>query len=239
MDSATKKYQDAARKSRRDRLALEHLDMVRNILGRMARELPSSADVENLQAAGTLGLVEAAGHYDEARGVPFRAFAHARIRGAILDELRRNCPLPQHMLQRWALIREAYARLDSPVRIEDIARLTGLQENEVEDCLQAMRMTQPDTLDFDTVAAGTTDWRVGRPEQVVADQDHAQLLAEAINRLPERHRQVLSMYYMEDLRLREIGDALGLSEGRICRILQQAELRAREYVQSRTRRDAA
>jgi len=239
MESAIKKFQDAARKGRRDRLVLEHLDMVRSILGRMARELPSGADVENLQAAGTLGLVESAGHYDEARGVPFRAFAHARIRGAILDELRRNCPLPQHMLQRWALIREAYARLDSPVRIEAIAHLTGLQESEVADCLQAMRMTQPDPLDFDTIAANATDWRADRPDQAAADQDHARLLAEAIERLPERHRQVLSMYYMDELRLHEIGTTLGLSEGRICRILQQAELQAREYVQSRTRRDAA
>ena len=239
MNSAVKKFQNLVRKARRDQLVIDHLDLVRHTLSRMALDLPLGADRENLEAAGALGLVEAAGNYDESRGVPFRPYAHARIRGAILDELRRNCPLPQHMLQRWALIREAYARLDSPVRLEDLSRMTGLSELEVRECLLAMRMARPDTGDFDRMAADTVDRRHSGPDQIMTEQDHARLLAEAIHRLPERHRLILTMYYTDDLRLREIGEALGLSEGRVCRILQEAEIRAREYVRGRTLRDAA
>ena len=238
MNAAVKKFQNLVRKARRDQLVIDHLDLVRYTLGRMALDLPLGADRENLEAAGALGLVEAAGNYDESRGVPFRPYAHARIRGAILDELRRNCPLPQHMLQRWALIREAYARLDSPVRLEDLSRITGLSELEVRECLLAMRMAHPDSGDFDQMA-DTVDRRHACPTQRMAEQDHARLLAEAIGRLPERHRLVLTMYYTDDLRLREIGEVLGLSEGRVCRILQEAEVRAREYVLGRTRREAA
>lgn len=239
MNAAVKKFQNLVRKARRDQLVLEHLDLVRHVLGRMALDLPLGADVENLEAAGALGLVEAAGNYDEGRGVPFRPYAHARVRGAILDELRRNCPLPQHMLQRWALIREAYSRLDSPVRLDDLTRMTGLSELEVRECLLAMRLAHPDSGDFDQMAAETADRRLSRPDQLMTEQDHARLLAEAIERLPERHRLVLTMYYTEDLRLREIGEVLGLSEGRVCRILQEAEGRAREFVRGRTGREAA
>lgn len=239
MNVAVNKFQNLVRKARRDQLVLDHLSLVRHVLGRMALDLPLGADVENLEAAGTLGLVEAAGNYDESRGVPFRPYAHARVRGAILDELRRNCPLPQHMLQRWALIREAYARLDSPVRLDDLARITGLSELDVRECLLAMRMAHPDSSNFDQMAAETVDRHQDRPDQLMNEQDHARLLAEAIERLPERHRLVLTMYYTDDLRLREIGEVLGLSEGRVCRILQEAEVRARDYVQGRTRREAA
>lgn len=239
MNPAVKKFQNVVRKARRDQLVLDHLDLVRYVLSRMALDLPLGADVENLEAAGMLGLVEAAGNYDESRGVPFRPYAYSRVRGAILDELRRNCPLPQHMLQRWALIREAYARLDSPVRLEDLARMTGLSEPDIRECLLAMRMAHPDSSGFDQMAAETADRRLARPDELMHEQDHARLLAEAIEKLPERHRLVLTMYYTDDLRLREIGEILGLSEGRVCRILQEAEIRARDYVRGRTAREAA
>src|SRR5438132_1518967 len=99
-------------------------------------------DVENLEAAGTLGLVEAANHFDPDRGVQFKTYAYTRIRGAVLDELRRNCPLPQPMLQRAAKVRQAYEELQQPVTLEALATATQLSADEVADCLAALRLTR-------------------------------------------------------------------------------------------------
>src|SRR5690606_6309749 len=98
-------------------------------------DLPDGIDLENLEAAGILGLVEAAAQFDPSREVAFTTFAYQRIRGAILDELRRNCPLSRKMLKRWEVIREAYARLEAPVSPEQLAEATGLSVEDVLECL--------------------------------------------------------------------------------------------------------
>src|SRR5207253_2587988 len=99
-------------------MILSHLPLVRHVIGRLAAQLPPGTDVENLESAGTLGLVEAAGNFDPARGSDFGTYAYGRIRGAVLDELRRNCPLPQHMLERVARVRRAYEELRPPVTVD-------------------------------------------------------------------------------------------------------------------------
>jgi RNA polymerase sigma factor FliA len=102
MEAIARAYRQVADRNSRDQLIVDHLDFVRHVLGRIVAGLPKGIDFENLEAAGVLGLVEAAGQYDPAREVPFKTYAFPRVRGAIFDELRRNCPLPQQMLQRWA-----------------------------------------------------------------------------------------------------------------------------------------
>ncbi|MCA9215890.1 MAG: hypothetical protein KDB27_22645, partial [Planctomycetales bacterium] len=103
----TTEYDKRTSDQRLDSLVVEHLEYVRHILGRLTYNLPANIDIENLESAGILGLVEAAKHFDESRGVPFKGFAYSRIRGAILDELRRNCPLSQQMLRQIAVVRTA------------------------------------------------------------------------------------------------------------------------------------
>ena len=142
MHSAVRAYHKVCTMDLRDRLILEHLSYVRHILGKMLGSLPDYVDHENLESAGILGLVEAAGQYDPARGVAFTTFAYQRIRGAILDELRRNCPVPQSILQNWALIRDASTHMDPPLTPEKLASATNLTIREVEDCLAAMRLTR-------------------------------------------------------------------------------------------------
>src|SRR6185369_4427005 len=98
------------------------LSLVRHILGRLAAKLPYGVDLENLEAAGTLGLVEAANRFEPERGIHFKTFAYTRIRGAIYDELRRNCPLPQELLERVAQVRQALQSLAPPIRVEALAQ---------------------------------------------------------------------------------------------------------------------
>lgn len=222
MDAAVKVYQSVTQREARDRLVLEHLPYVRHLLGRIQSGLPQGVDLENLEAAGILGLVEAANQFDPSREVEFRSFAHHRIRGAILDELRRNCPLPQQMLQRWTLIRNASERLGGRATMAAIAAECELTESDVEECFQAMRLTQPDEWDEELASPR----RVQEEQEVsrrLTDEEERTILADAITRLPDRLRTVLSLYYLEDLRLLEIGEVLGLSESRVSRLLSRAE----------------
>ncbi len=226
-------YQKVMQANQSEQLILGHLDYVRHVLGRTVANLPDGTDLENLEAAGILGLVEAAAQFDPSRGAVFTTFSYPRIRGAILDELRRNCPLSRTMLKRWELIRNAYAQLEAPVSPEDLAGETGLKLDDVLECLQAIRLTNPDSW-HDELNSGTLPTGDEQPpEAAVEQEDELRMLADAIERLPEQERMVLTLYHMEELRLKEIGEVLGLSESRISRVLAAAELRLKETVRRR------
>jgi RNA polymerase sigma factor for flagellar operon FliA len=221
--TASKTYLLMSAQNRRDELIMAHLPMIRHILSRLVAHLPPGVDVENLTSAGTLGLVEAANKFDPERGIKFETFAFARIRGAVLDELRRNCPLPQHLLERLARVRKAYQELPPPVSREALAAATGLTAAEIADCLKAVRMTRMisweklgDSADAHLQKSETC------PENSMELAEQKQLLAKAIEKLPERERLVVTLYYMENLRLKEIGQVLELSESRVSRLLSAA-----------------
>ena len=121
MEAAAKVYKDIARAQWRDQLILDHLTYVRHIVRKMIAQLPEGIDEENLEAAGILGLVEAAQQFEPQREVEFKTFAFQRIRGAILDELRRNSPLPQKLVKQISLVRRVCQELTPPVTPEAIA----------------------------------------------------------------------------------------------------------------------
>jgi RNA polymerase sigma factor for flagellar operon FliA len=213
---------------------MANLSLVRHAIGRLIAQLPPGVDIENLEAAGTLGLVEAATNFDPSRGVEFAAFASIRIRGAVLDELRRNCPLPQHMLERVAKVRKAYEELPPPVSVEALAAATGLSQDETLDCLAAIPMTRPlPWHDSGEAASSLPDHRVERPDAEAERAEQKRVLKEAIESLPERERLTVILYYADDLRLKEIGQVLDLSEARVSRILSAALMRLRESLRAR------
>jgi RNA polymerase sigma factor for flagellar operon FliA len=228
-------YRSASQNQQRDEMIVEHLPFVRHILGKMVTGLPASVDVENLESAGILGLVEASQQFDASRGVSFKSFAYPRIRGAIIDELRRNCPLPQKVLQSVAKVRKASEHLEPPVTPEAIAQDTGLTLDEVSACLEAIRLTRPSRWE-EAVQIGRARIESGDhdPRDAAERRESCEVLSECITRLPEQERLVLTLYYLEDLRLKEIGKVLGLSESRISRILSRAEHRLREYIKVRS-----
>lgn len=234
MESLESTYRQVANKDRRDQLILEHLPLVRHVVGRLVAELPPGVDVENLHSAATLGLVEAASRFDPARGVDFKAFARSRVRGAVLDELRRNCPLPQEMVQRVARVKAAYRELPPPVSVEQLVDATGLSHDVVIDCLAAMRMTRMIRWeDLDGVHIERLDAAHEQPGSALERAEEKKRLADAIRQLPERERRVITLYYMEDLRLKEIGQVLKLSESRVSRLLNSATFRLGERLRAR------
>ena len=213
---------------------MAHLPMVKHIVGRLLAQLPSGMDVENLESAGTLGLVEAANNFDPERGIKFETYAFTRIRGAVLDELRRNSPLPQQMMERVSKLRKVYKELPPPVSVETLMAATGLTEEEVLDGLAAFRMTRMLSWDRAKEPAGTRlDRRDDQPDKHAERAEQQKLMAQAITALPERERMAVTLYYLEDLRLKEIGQLLNLSESRVSRVLNAALFQMGEYMRAR------
>lgn len=220
-------YQDAARRGQQEQLILSHLPLVRHVVGRLAIDLPPGVDLDNLESAGTLGLVEAAHNFDPSRNVQFKTFAYARVRGAILDELRRNSPLSQAVQEKLAAVNAARQRLAAaragPVTIEQLAAATGLSEDDVADALQAGRFVRQ--LADSPALEAERDPTAEEPARRLEDEERRRRLVEAVEALPERERLVVTLYYNEDLRLKEISAVLGLSESRVSRLLSAALLR--------------
>ena len=220
---AIQTYQRVADQARRDELIVSHLPLVKHVIGRLIGELPPGIDVENLESAGVLGLVESAGKFDPNRNTQFKTYAYMRIRGSILDELRRNSPLPQHMLERVSLIRKAQRTLPGPVTVEMLVEETGLSTDEVSDALAAERFSrmvsweqtaQPNSMNpMESMAP---------PHAEVERWEAVQQLGDAIEQLKPRERLAVTLYYREELRLKEIGEIMQLSPSRISRLLSRA-----------------
>ena len=226
-------YSELADRERRNTLILHHLSLVRHIAGKQMAELPPGVDLENLEAAGVLGLVEAANNFDLERGTQFKTFAYTRIRGAILDELRRNCMLPQQMLQMVGLVRRAYETLHPPVSVEALVGATGLTYEEVADCLAAIRLTRMISLDGGSESIGTRlDDPASRPDAVAEREEQKRLVTKALRELDQREQVIVTLYYLEDLRLKEIGEVLHLSESRVSRLLNIALFHLGEIMRS-------
>ena len=222
----TKKYLASSADKERQELVVNNLPFVRHVLGKIVGRLPSNVDAENLESAGILGLVEASHQFQSERGVAFRTFAYPRVWGAIIDELRRNSPLPQKLMNQITQVKKAQERLEPPITAERLALLCDLSIEEVDACLQAMRISSPSPLCEKTLSVLFSN----NSPSVSADmemEEAKQKLADHIQDLPEQQRLVLTMYYSEDLRLKEIGRVFNLSESRISRILSAAEKRLR------------
>jgi RNA polymerase sigma factor for flagellar operon FliA len=170
---------------------MAHVDFARHVVRRTVVNLPDRVDIENLEAAGMLGLVEASQRYDESRGIDFRSFAYPRVRGAVLDELRRNSPLSKQMLQKIGRVRQACERLDPPASHQAIAHLSRLSISEVEDCLIAMRTVRSQPFE-ETAIEGVPRQSVAEPQDVLEFKEMRSLLADCIEALPEQQRIVLS-----------------------------------------------
>ena len=232
MSVAAKRYAKASKLADRDTLVMDHLWLVRHLVGRMTTSFPPHVDVENLEGAGMLGLVQAADRFDSTKGVEFAAYAGRRIRGAIVDELRRNNPLPQAMQQRVTIVYEAQHSLPPPVTIDALVTTTGLSPNQILDSLAAAAFTRTrslDQIDGDRLESYSASLS---PQSALVNTEEKEQLVTAIEQLPNQQRLVVSLYYLKDLRLLEIAAVLNLSESRISRLLTAARFQLAETLRS-------
>lgn len=213
-----------------DALVLRHADLVKRIAYHLAGRLPPSVEVDDLIQAGMIGLLEAAAHYSADRGASFETYAGIRIRGAMIDALRKLdwAPRSVHRKARDAAsaMRAIEEREGREASGAEVAAAMGVPLEEYHRIVQDAASCQVGSLDDSAGATDIADHSSdpgGEAEQGALRQ----AMADAIANLPERERLVMALYYDEELNLKEIGAVLGVSESRACQIHGQALVRLR------------
>ena len=214
----------------REALILDNMQFAQKIVSSMIPHLPAGVDKDDLYSASLLGLTEAAHKFVATRGVSFRTFAYPRIRGAVVDQLRKNSQLPQKVLKNIRIIREAVESIEPPATPELISQATELTENQVEESLCAMKICTPESWDE---IGGFSYRTVENPALHAENGEILEQMADCIELLPEREKTVLIMYHLDSMLLKEIGEVFNISESRASRVLTRAELRLRQFLEAK------
>ncbi len=216
-------------------MVLQHADLVKRIAYHLAGRLPPQVEVEDLIQAGMIGLLEAARHYSTGRGASFETYAGIRIRGAMLDALRKLdwAPRSVHRKAREAaaMMREIEAELGAEASDSDVAGRMGISLTDyhriVQDALGCQLLRLNDSEDGETSTLDQLPDSGETPLEAALALSMRKAVIEQIDKLPERERLVLSLYYEQELNLKEIGVVLKVTESRVCQLHGQALLRLR------------
>lgn len=229
--------------ARVNELVHRHTELVRRIAHHLAARLPSSVEVGDLIQAGMIGLLEAARHYDAEQGAAFETYASIRIRGAMIDEIRRGDWVPRSVHRRMrdasSATRAVEQRQGRAAQPGEVAAELGLPIDDYYQLLEDAARGQVFSLDAQIEAEGESRIAGAEPSPLrdLESSEFQGALARAVDNLPDREKLVLSLYYEQELNLREIGAVLGITESRVCQIHGQAMLRLRARLQDWRERD--
>ena len=235
----------------RDKLIVQYSPLVKYVAGRVGVGLPRNVEQADLTSFGVFGLIDAIEKFDPERGYKFETYAIARIKGAILDELRSIDWVPRSVRSKARNLERAMAKLESenhraPTDAE-VAEEMGISENQLQTTLSQISFVGVAALDEmlsggdrgESVTLGDTvaDQGAG-PMGVFEVEEMRQILADSINRMPEREKIVLTLYYYEGLTLAEIGRVLSVTESRVCQIHTKAVLQLKSRITATEREPA-
>jgi len=233
-------------------LITAYAPLVRFVVGRLGIPPTGLLDAEDLVSYGMIGLINAIDRYDPSRGVRFEAFASVRIRGAVIDQLRTLNWLPRSAISRIRQIESTLATLEQklgrPAREEEVAREIGVT---TERYRQMLLETNSTVLSLDAPLSSISqddevaslgelliDHSVPGPVEQAEQQELTDTLSKAIDNLPEREKLLLSLYYQEELTMKEISKILMVSESRVCQLHMQAVMRLRAILTAYRYQDA-
>lgn len=231
---------DRRKDKEREQLIVDHIPLVRYLVGRMTLHLPQHLDLQDLMSAAMIGLINAADRFDPSRGVLFKTFAEQHVRGTILDELRSYDVLSRSMRDKYKhLARELCSlehRLGRNPTSEEVAAALGISQDDYFQLLDDVHVFTFISLDDSwedddgnplCLADVLCESEAKSPQQQVMMMQLAESLGQAIEALPEKERLAVTLYYNEDFNLKEIGVTLGLTESRISQLISQAMVRLR------------
>jgi RNA polymerase sigma factor for flagellar operon FliA len=226
----------------RDRLIVAYSPLVKYVAGRLSSGLPQTVDTADLVSYGIFGLIDAIDKFDPSRGIKFETYAIARIKGAIIDELRAMDWVPRSVRARAREFEAAYITLENRMRRvpsdAEIAQEMGVTPRDLQSILT--RLSYTSIISFEEIWSGGTDHddradplssiaddSAEDPVSIFETAELKDILASAIERLPEREKTVVALYYYEGLTLKEIGAVLGVTESRVSQMHTKAVLRLR------------
>jgi len=216
----------------------EYAPLVKRIAHHMMMRMPACVQVEDLIQAGMVGLIEAAQKYDASKGASFQTYAGIRIRGSIVDEMRRGDWAPRSVHRNGRRVSEAIANVEArhgrDANDQEVAEELGVSMSEYHAMLNDSASSRLFSFeesygddDSDSLGPDNISMAFTPPQERFQKESLKQSLAQAITQLPERERLVLALYYDEELNLKEIGQIIGVSESRVSQIHSQAALRLR------------
>lgn len=226
----------------RDDLIMAHLPKVKFIADRIAAKLPPSIERDDLYGAGVVGLLDAVERFDASRGVAFTTFAELRVRGAILDNLRSVDWASRNTRRRMREIQVAYQVLEQRhgriVTEDEVAEHLAIPVSELRENLsdiRGLKLSNLDERDEETglCIADLIPDQGSSPLDALGAKENKQQLLRAIDGLPTRERQVIALYYAEELTMKEIGDVLGVTESRVSQLRSQAIIRMKAALKDR------
>jgi len=252
VSEAWAEYKKKGAPEARDALILNYSPLVKYVAGRVAVGLPANIEQADLISYGIFGLIDAIDKYDQSRGIKFETYAISRIRGAIIDELRAIDWVPRSVRFKAREVEKAYSSIENklkrPPSDAEIAEEMGITLDELNHIYTQLSTVSLVALDElmsvdggqgDKLALVETieDTRTASPMEAFESEEMKSILAEAINRLPEREKIVVTLYYFEGLTLAQIGDVLGVTESRICQMHTKAVLALKGKIADATQSD--
>ncbi len=242
-------YKTTASSAARDRLILHYSPLVKYVAGRVAVGLPANIEQADLISYGIFGLIDAIDKYDRDRNIKFETYAISRIRGAIIDELRAIDWVPRSVRFKAREVEKAYTNLENKLkRPPSDAEIAAEMDVSIEElnhiytqlstvslvALDELMSIDGDKGDKMSLVDTLEDTRSASPVDAFESEEMKGILTEAINRLPEREKVVVTLYYYEGLTLAEIGQVLGVTESRICQMHTKAVLALRGKISDAT-----
>jgi RNA polymerase sigma factor FliA len=251
IDRLWAEYKAAGTQELRDQLIVHYSPLVKYVAGRVATGLPQSVDQADLVSYGIFGLIDAIEKFDLGRGFKFETYAIARIKGNILDELRSIDWVPRSVRAKARAIEKAYSKLEAELHRTptdgELAEELDLTDDQLQTTLGQISFTGlvaldemlsgGDRGDSATLGEMLPDTGMG-PVAAYEVEEMRHILAAAIERLPDREKTVLTLYYYEGLTLAEIGSILGVTESRICQIHTKAVIQLRARIAASEREPA-
>jgi len=232
-------------KTRRDELVLQYAPLVKNVVSRVTAKLPLHAmDKEEMVNVGIIGLMSAMDKFDEKRNVKFETYACFRIRGAVLDELRARDWVPRSTRDKDSKLEKAFSSLKRTFgrqpREEEVAAYLGISLEEYYKLLDKAQSVSlissedlpPDYLDNCRQSSVLELMEHGNPLNLLSSAELRNQLKQGIDELPPKERLVLSLYYYDELTMKEIGRVMELTESRVCQLHSQAIVRLRALIKS-------
>ena len=228
----------------REKLILEYAPLVRLVAGRLSMYLGYNVEYDDLVGYGIFGLIDAIDKFDSMKAVKFETYASLRIRGAILDQIRKMDWIPRTIRQRQKRIDAAIKRIEAEhgraATDEEIASVLGISEEEFGEWQSQMKITNIVSLNefmeqgSEVPAENNKSTHFDSPEEVLEKEELKQMLQDAMGLLTEKERHVIELYYYEDLTLKEISNILEVSESRISQLhtrgLQKMKSKMGDYI---------